>query len=498
MHSETPLSPAVWERIPPEAQAYIRALEARVGALEETVLRLQAAIQQLEATVHQVREQLQQNSRTSSRPPSSDPPQVLGQRPRREPSGRRPGGQAGHEGQTRALLPVEEVDAVVPVKPERCPRCQHPLLGADPQPQRHQVTEIPPVKPVVTEYQLHRLVCPVCGEATRAEVPAGVPAGGFGPRVQAITALCTGAYHLSKRTTQTVLEDLFGVSMGLGTVANLEQATAQVLAEPVAEARAYVQAQPTAYLDETGWRERRQRAWLWAAVTAGVTVFVIRLSRSGKVAQELLGDRFWGYLVTDRWSAYTWYPPWRRQVCWAHLLRDIEAMIARGGGSREIGEALRAQARQMFHWWHRVRDGTLAPASFASYMRPIRREVERLLEAGQTCEVPKTEGTCREMLKLRQALWTFVRHPEVEPTNNAAERAIRPGVLWRKGSFGTQSAEGSRFVEAMMTAVATLKQQHRPVLNYLTTACAAALYGEPIPALLPTPAAIEQLIRPAA
>jgi transposase len=498
MHSETPLLPEVWEHIPPEAQAYIRALEARVGVLEETVQRLQAAIQQLEATVHQVREQLQQNSRTSSRPPSSDPPQVLGQRPRREPSGRRPGGQPGHEGQTRTLRPVEEVDAVIPVKPERCPRCQHPLQGADPQPQRHQVTEIPPVEPVVTEYQLHRLVCPMCGEATRAAAPAGVPAGGFGPRVQAITALCTGAYHLSKRTTQTVLEDLFGVSMGLGTVANLEQATAQVLAEPVAEARAYVQAQPTAYLDETGWRERQQRAWLWAAVTAGITVFVIRLSRSGKVAQELLGERFWGYLVTDRWSAYTWYPPWRRQVCWAHLLRDIEAMIARGGGSREIGEELQAQARQMFHWWHRVRDGTLAPASFASYMWPIRREVERLLEAGQTCGVPKTEGTCREMLKLRQALWTFVRHPEVEPTNNAAERAIRPGVLWRKGSFGTQSAEGSRFVEAMMTAVATLKQQHRPVLNYLAAACAAALYGEPIPALLPTSAAIEQLIRPAA
>jgi len=316
--------------------------------------------------------------------------------------------------------------------------------------------------------------------------------------VQAITALCTGAYHLSKRTTQTVLADLFGVSMGLGTVANLEQATAQVLAEPVAAARAYVQAQPTAYLDETGWREKQQRAWLWAAVTAGVTVFGIRLSRGGKVAQELLGERFWGSLVTDRWSADTWYPPWRRQVCWAHLLRDIEALSVRGGGSRELGEALRVQARQMFHWWHRVRDGTLAPASFASSMRPIRREVERLLDAGQTCGVPKTAGTCRELLKRRQALWTFVRHPEVEPTNNAAERAIRPGVLWRKGSFGPQSAEGSRFVEAMMTAAATLKQQHRPVLKYLTAACAAALYGEPIPALLPTPAAIAQLIRPAA
>jgi transposase len=498
MHDETPLSPEVWEHIPAEAQAYIRTLEARVGALEETVESLKATSQQVEATVNRLREQLQQNSRTSSRPPSSDPPQAVDQRPRREPSGRRPGGQLGHEGQTRALLPVEEVDVVIPVKPERCPRCQHLLPGEDPQPQRHQVTEIPPRKPAVTEYQLHRLVCPICGAVTRAELPAGVPAGGFGPRVQAITALCTGAYHLSKRATQGVLEDLFGVSMGLGTIANLEQATAQVLAAPVAEALAYVQAQPSAYLDETGWRERRQRAWLWAAVTAGVTVFVIRLSRGGKVAQELLGERFWGYLVTDRWSAYAWYPTWRRQVCWAHLLRDIEAMMARGGRSRDIGEALQAQARQMFHWWHRVRDGTLAPASFASYMRPVRREVERLLEVGQSCGVPKTEGTCREILKLRQALWTFVRHPEVEPTNNAAERAIRPGVLWRKGSFGTQSADGSRFVGAMMTMVATLKQQHRHVLNYLTTACEAALQGQPLPPLLPSPAELAQLMSPAA
>ena len=94
-------------------------------------------------------------------------------------------------------------------------------------------------------------------------------------------------------------------------------------------------------------------------------------------------------------------------------------------------------------------------------MRPMRRHVARLLKAGQTCGVAKTEGVCREVLKVYEALWTFVRVEGVEPTNNAAERAIRPGVLWRKGSFGTQSAQGSRFVEAMMTVVATLKQQHR-------------------------------------
>jgi transposase len=483
MNSEPLFAPDIWERTPPEAQAYIRALEARVAALE--------------ATVQQLREQLEQTSRTSSRPPSSDPPQALAMRPRREPTGRRPGGQPGHEGHARGLVPIEQVDVVVPLKPERCRRCQHPLQGDDPQPQRQQVTEIPPVTPVVTEYQLHQLVCSACGEATRAEVPPGVPIGGFGPRLQAITALCAGAYHLSKRTTQAVLEDLFGVSLGLGTIANLEQATIRAVAEPVAEARAYVQAQPTAYADETGWREGQHRAWLWTVVTAWVTVFAIRLSRSGQVAQELLGERFWGWLVTDRWSAYNWYPSWRRQLCWAHLLRDIEAMIERGGRSAEIGEALQGQARRMFRSWHRVRDGTLSHTSLGIYMRPIRREVERLLEAGQTCGVAKTEGTCRDILKRRQALWTFVRHAGVDPTSNAAERAIRPGVLWRKGSFGTHSPEGSRFVEAMMTVVATLRQQHRHVLDYLTAACEAPLHRKAPPSLLPTPAALEQVLPPA-
>jgi transposase len=234
------------------------------------------------------------------------------------------------------------------------------------------------------------------------------------------------------------------------------------------------------------------------AVTAGVTVVVVRLSRRAKVAQELWGERFWGWLVTDRWSASTWYPTWRRQLCGAHLRRDIEAMSARGGRSQEMGEAWRTQAHQLFHWWPRVRDGTLAHASFASSMRPVRHEVERLLEAGQPCGVPKTEGPCREILKRRQALWTFVRHDGVEPTTNAAERAIRPGVLWRKGSFGTQRAEGSRFVEAMMTVVATLKQQHRHVLDYLTAACEAALRGEPAPSLLPSPTDLAKFMRPAA
>jgi transposase len=163
-------------------------------------------------------------------------------------------------------------------------------------------------------------------------------------------------------------------------------------------------------------------------------------------------------------------------------------MRARGGGSEELGDALLAQAHQMFTWWHRVREGTLQRSTFRSYMTSLRREVERLLAVGRCCGIPQTAGTCRDILKRREALWTFVQVEGVEPTNNAAERSIRPGVLWRKGSFGTQSTAGSRFVESMMTVVTTLKQQQRNVLEYLTAACEAALRGEAAPSLLPTSA----------
>jgi transposase len=466
----------VWEWTPPEAQAYIRALEAHVKTLTSMVHTLQEQVTTLQA-------QLNQTSQNSSRPPSSDPPQH--QRPQRPRGQRRRGGQPGHPGSTRTLIPVEDVDEVVVIKPAQCTHCQAPLSGDDPTPWRHQVIEIPPLTPVVTEYQWHQLACPACGETTRAPWPVGVPIGTYGPRVQATVALCTGAYRLSKRTTQQAMEEVFGVPMSVGTISHLEQATTAAVAAAVEEARTYVQAQAVAHLDETSWRQGSKRAWLWVMVTSAVTVFVVRMSRGGQVARELLGERFAGILVTDRYSAYHWYPVRWRQLCWAHLLRDFEAMRGRGGRSEEIGDALLAQAHQMFTWWHRVREGTLKRSTFRSYMTPLRREVERLLEAGRRCGMPKTAGTCGDILKRREALWTFVQVEGVEPTNNTAERSIRPGVLWRKGSFGTQSAEGSRFVESMMTVVATLKQQQCNVLEYLTAACEAALRGEAAPSLLP-------------
>jgi transposase len=382
-------------------------------------------------------------------------------------------------------VPVEEVDEVVVLKPNQCRSCHAPLSGDDASPFRHQVIEIPPIKPVITEYQWHQVTCPACGETTRAPWPAGVPSGTYGPRVHATVALCTGSYRLSKRTTGQVMDDLCGVPMSVGTISQSEKATTEVVAEPVEEARAYVQEQAVAHLDETSWRQGNKRAWLWGAVTSLVTVFLVRMSRGGQVACELLGEKFSGILVTDRYSAYNWYPGRWRQVCWSHLLRDFEAMRGRGGASEEIGASLLGQAHQMFVWWHRVREGTLQRSTFRSSMSPLRREVERLLEVGSQCGVPKTEGTGREILKRREALWTFVQVEGVEPTNNTAERSIRPGVQWRKGSFGTQSEDGSRFVESMMTVVATLKQQKRNVLEYLTAAHEAALQGEAAPSLIP-------------
>ena len=472
MDSHAVLPSAIWDRTPPEAQAYIEALEARVAALE--------------AAVKDLSERLAQDSHNSSRPPSSDSSSSKrGFRRRRVPSGRRAGGQPGHQGQTHQLIAVDEVDDLIVLKPQSCAVCDHELSGDDPQPHRHQVSEIPPLRPVVTEYQVHGLVCEVCGVRTYGEWPQGVPTRIIGPRAQAIASLCTGAYRLSKRTTQRVLDDLFGLKLSVGTISNLEAATTDALSAAIDEARAYVQEQASAHLDETGWREGSHRAWLWVAATTWVSVFLIRLSRGGQVARELLGERFDGILVTDRWSAYNWYPVRWRQLCWAHLLRDFEAMVDRGGESHQIGEGLKSQAYHMFHWWHRVRDGTLRRSSFRSYMTPVRREVERLLEAGSRCGVAKTEGTCRDILKRRQALWTFVHLEGVEPTNNPGEQAIRSGVLWRKVSFGTQSSQGSRFVETMLTVITTLKQQQRSALDYLTAACQVVLRDEVVPSLLP-------------
>ncbi len=473
--------------------ATIAEQQARITALEARIAQQQAEITALRAQVAALTERLGQSSQNSSRPPSTDPPTV--ERPAKPPSGRRPGAQPGHAARYRALVPVEEVAAVVPVKPSQCRGCGARLRGSDPAPWRHQVTELPPVRPTITEYQVHTLTCPRCGVTSAAPWPTGVPRGVLGPRLLATVAVCTGVYHLSKRTTAGLLADLFHVDVAVGTVTACEQAASAALAAPVADAQGYVQQAPVVHADETGWREGRQRAWLWVAVTTLVTVFLIHARRGTVAARTLLGAST-ALLVSDRWSAYNSWPLARRQLCWAHLRREFIAFTERGGAAARLGRALRADTDRMFAWWHRVRDGTWTRAQFQAAMQPLRRRVERRLRRGAVCGHAKTAATCRALLTLAPALWTFVEIPGVEPTNNAAERALRPAVLWRKGCFGTHSVAGSRFVERMLTVATTLKQQQRNVVDYVTQACVAALHGDPAPSLLPN-SAHSPLLEPA-
>jgi transposase len=470
MGMKPPIPKELWEQIPAAAQA----------ALLVVFQQYEKRIAQLEQRVRQLEEQLGKNSTNSSRPPSSDAPAVK-RAPPKDSSGRSRGGQPGHAFHARPLLPP---DRTIPLKPDTCRRCGHTLQGEDSEPVRHQVIELPVPKADVTEYQLHRLACLCCGTTTCAQLPAGVPTGHSGPRLQATTALLTGGYRLSKRQVETMLADLFGVPLSAGEVCALEQETSQILAPVVEELQAFCRTQP-ANIDETGWREERQRAWLWVVVTNLVTVFHIARSRGSKVVRELLGVEYRHVLTSDRWSAYHGQPLPYRQVCWAHLQRDFQAMVDRHNAASAIGEELLCCAQDLFHWWHRVRDGTLSRATFRSYMSTVRAMTRDALAAGSVCACAKTAATCAELLKVEAALWTFVRVEGIEPTNNAAERAARHAVQWRKTSYGTDSQAGSLFVSRILSVIATCRQQGRHVLGYLTQCCEAALHGDTAPSLLP-------------
>jgi transposase len=458
-----------WAATPPAVRALVRALLQRLM---------------------QVEARLNQTSRNSSKPPSSDPPAARPRRPK-EPSGRPSGGQPGHEGHGRRMKAEEEVDQILDVRPEQCGECGTLLLGEDPAPERHQVTELPRITAVVTEYRRHCLPCVACGARTQAAWPATMPLGSFGPRVQATVGYLTGRLGVSQREVQEILATLCQTDVSVGSIATLEQAVSTALATPVAEAATYVQRQPVRNADETSWREKTKRLWLWISVTPVVTIFRLLKTRGAAGAKELLGEQVWGIIGTDHYAGYHWIDPRQRHLCWAHLKREFRAWSERAGETARIGLALLAVEKQLFVLWYRVRDGTLAWADFQVAMLCVMARVRTPLQEGAAGADSKTQGTCRNLLKREAALWTFVWETGVDPTNNCAERPLRRAVLWRRRSFGTQSAAGSQFVERILTTVTTLRQQRRDVLDYLTAACAAAIRKEPAPSLLPlTPPAL--------
>jgi len=461
----------------------IAELERKLAERDAQLAERDARIADLERRLAHLEELLRRSSKNSSKPPSSDGAKKRAKRAHRS-TGKKPGGQPGHPKHERPLARPETINERVVVKPTACERCARALSGWDVDPRRHHVWELPPIEPHVTEYRLHALGCRGCGHVTRATLPEGVPTRWFGPRVEAITALATGVYRVSKRTTVELLRDLFGLPMSVGAVIASQHAMSDALEGPFDEAHTYAKRQPVKHADETGWWEKNGRAWLWTVVTPLVTVFLVRARRSAEVARELLGATA-GVLVADRYRGYLHWPTRSYQFCWAHLCRDFVALSERGGASRRVGEALSDEARTMFVWWHRVRAGTLRRFLFRIWMAPLQARVEGLLAEGARLAHPKSAGLCRSLLERKQALWTFVRLEGVEPTNNSGERALRHAVLWRKGSFGTQSEQGSRFVERLLTTLMTCRQQGRNVLDFLVAVRTAALHGTRAPSLVP-------------
>jgi transposase len=460
--------------------------EATPESVRRLVVALVARIDKLEKEVADLKEKLGTTSRNSSLPPSSDrqPPQTRAERRR---SQRKRGGQPGHEGHRRDLVPETEVDELIECPPPKsCQDCGGSVYVDDScAPERHQVWELPEVSARVTEYRSQWGRCTDCGSYFCGDLPLEVPEGMLGPRAMAAVALLSGEYHLSKRAIAEAMHDLFGLEMSDGTVCNTEARVSAAIEPAVKEAACHVREQAVVHADETGWRLEKKRAWLWTVLTATVTVFAVRASRSAAVARELLGKEFRGILVSDRYSAYGWLTASRRQACWAHLIRDFRRIEERGGRSAEIGYTLLFWAAEMFALWKAFRTGQIDRKALRRKMKPVSAIILETLELGAASAHPKTSATCQEILKLAPALWTFVAVDGVEPTNNAAERAIRPAVLWRKSSFGTDSETGARFVERVLTVTATCRQQGRNVLEFLRQTIVADLAQRPLPSLLP-------------
>lgn len=449
---------------------------------------LQRRVAELEALVRELQARLGRNSSNSSLPPSADPPSAPAP-VQKKPTGKRPGGQPGHPPALRQRLPADRVDTVHVLRPTHCRRCQAPLLVEagpdDPEPTWHQVAELAPRPVRITEYQGHARTCPCCGTVSHAAIPAEVKAESIGPRLAAALAFLTGRAHLSKRAVEDVAETVLGAPIALGTVSRLEGQMSEALAAAHAEAAEAVRQAEVKHVDETGWKRAGRPRWLWAAVTRTVALFVVHAGRGAAGLRALLGEALTGIFCTDRWRVYERLPVERRQVCWAHLKRDFQAMVDRGGAGATVGADLLALTGVLFGWWHRVRDGTRTRRWLQRRIEAdIRPDVVAELRRGSACGCAKTAATCRELLEWEPALWTFAYHEEVEPTNNRAERALRPAVLWRKRSFGCHSEDGCRFVERLLTVVQTLRLNGRDVLDYLQAALTAHRHGLPAPKLL--------------
>lgn len=484
-----------WSKVPASVVSLIEELVRRIEGLEKETIELKGENELL-------REQLLRTSANSSQPPSKNP---IGFKPnRKEPTGKKRGGQEGHQGHERKLYPLESCAEVIEHVPTGHCRCGSEIrVGEEAKVHRHQIVEIPPIKPVVTEHRFYVAVCPNCGKEHRApEMSEIISRSGYGPRVAAYVGILSSQYRQSYRQVQRQMKAIFGIEISLGALNHLRTEVSEAVSGAVSEATTYLQSQPRLWVDETRFTQRngdgknaaKTTGWLWIMMTPLVVCFRIALSRSAQTAQDLIGASFAGLLTTDRCPSYLWVPPERRQVCWAHLKRDFIQISERTGISAEIGIALLDQEKQLFTLWYEFREGTLTRPQLQLAVHPIQAELARILRAAadipiqpkENTPLAKTVGTCRKLLTLEISFWLFIREDFIEPTNNLAERSIRPAVIWRRTSFGSDSAMGSLFVSRLLSVVSSLLLQQRDPLDFILDSVIAFRSASSPPSLIPS------------
>jgi transposase len=456
--------------------------------------------ERLEERVRRLEEQLRKDSGNSSRPPSQDPPRSRAERraAAREKAKqwakaegeREAGAQPGHDGCGRKLLGEDELDQIVEHYPSACEGCGHEFSeaerGLSERFGRHQVADLPPIAVIWCEHRTHRLRCPCCGKRTTAELPPGVGDCLFGPGLQATVVSLTARNRVSRRDISELAADLFGLPLSVGAVDAILQRAALALREPHERLLAGVLCSPALNIDETGWFTAHEQRTPWTAVTPEAAIFRIAEDRHRDRLEELLGKDFAGIVSSDRWWAYELIDAASRQACWSHLDRDF-AFHAAGAlaEQKQFAEAGGELTKRLFETWHAFGEHS-DRERLARETAPIQAELHELLEhaARKSTHTRFHRRFAKNLLKIWPALWTFVTVEGVEPTNNAAERALRGPVIYRKLSHGTQSEDGERFIERALSASVTCRLQGRSLFAYIRELITAHARGDPLPALV--------------
>jgi transposase len=419
-----------------------------------------------------------QNSTNSSKPPSSDglagDPRGRG---RRNKSRRKVGGQPGHLGAHRPLVPLAEVHEIRPILPQQCRQCGQGLPAemehaqTTGEPQRHQVTELPPIQARTIEYQCHRVICPKCGQSTRAQVPEEAT-GHFGPQLTALIAYLTVVCRMPRRVVEALLGQVLGIDISLGSTQKCWEEASQAVAAPCQELEQQLKEEPVLNVDETGWRTNGDKRFLWAFVAARYVVYTVAATRSSEVLIRLLGAVFRGVLCSDRFSAYLKYHSGKAQFCWAHLKRNLLGIVEFTKSSaveRFCRDAL-AQHARLFRLWHKFRGGQIDRNQLLLRSLPIQKHLFELAQGHLNSPHREVRNLATALFEHNDRLFTFLEQEGVEPTNNSVERALRTGVQWRKICFGNRSANGELATARLLTVAETCDLQRRNILAYLSAA----------------------------